>query len=196
MATNPVAASVFIAASLIWFVPEAAGAFTQRANRSRKYADVRDRASLRLLLALNTIGFTLYFMLGALFRSAAIDWQRVALFALGIALIVFGTAFRWYAIRTLGAYFTREVAVSADQPVVQAGPYRWIRHPSYSGTFVTMLGFALAMGNWASAVALLACVLAGHLYRVHVEEQALSRVIGQPYLDYMQRTRRFIPLVW
>jgi protein-S-isoprenylcysteine O-methyltransferase Ste14 len=194
--TNPAAALVFLAAFLIWNIPEVAGTFTQRAKVSRKEASIQDRASLGIMIGLVWLGLALYFLFGGLLRTAAITWHRSALFVLGVGLIVLGAAFRWYAIRTLGVYFTRDVAVSANQTVVQAGPYRFIRHPAYSGTFLTMLGLGLAMANWASLVALLTCVLAGHLYRVKVEEQALSQAIGRPYLDYMQRTRRFIPWVW
>ena len=71
-----------------------------------------------------------------------------------------------------------------------------IRHPAYSGTFLTMLGVGLAMTNWASLVALLLCVFLGHIYRVSIEEQALIRTIGQPYIEYMRRTKRFIPWVY
>ena len=59
-----------------------------------------------------------------------------------------------------------------------------------------MLGVGLAVTNWASLLALLICVLAGHLYRVRVEEKALIQAIGRPYIAYMQRTRRFIPFVF
>jgi protein-S-isoprenylcysteine O-methyltransferase Ste14 len=96
----------------------------------------------------------------------------------------------------VGRFFTREVAVSVDQPVVQRGPYRWIRHPAYSGTFLTMLGVCLALTNWASLLVLLLCVGLGHVYRVRVEERALTQVIGQPYIEYMRRTKRFIPWLW
>ena len=115
---------------------------------------------------------------------------------MGVILILLGVALRWYAIRALGRYFTRDVAVSADQLVVQDGPYRWIRHPAYSGTFVTMLGVGLALTNWVGLVTLLACVLTGYLYRVRVEEHALIQSIGQPYAEYMARTKRFIPHVF
>jgi protein-S-isoprenylcysteine O-methyltransferase Ste14 len=86
--------------------------------------------------------------------------------------------------------------VSIDQPVVQRGPYRLIRHPAYSGTFLTMLGVGLAMTNWASLVALLLCVFLGHIYRVRIEEKTLVRMIGEPYIEYMRRTKRFIPWVY
>jgi protein-S-isoprenylcysteine O-methyltransferase Ste14 len=190
------ATSIFLAACLVWNVPEVIGAFKQRAKVSRKEASVQDRGSLSLLIGLQWIGLALNFLLAWLFQMAAISWHRTALFAVGILLILLGVALRWYSIWMLGRYFTRNVAVSEGQKIVQNGPYRTIRHPAYSGTFLTMLGVGLAMTNWASLLALLTCVLVGHLYRVRVEEQALIQAIGQPYIAYMHRTRRFIPFVF
>ena len=194
--TNAAAAGIFLAACLIWNVPEMIGAIKQTAKVSRKEASVQDRGSMGILIGLLWAGIALNFLLGGLFPAAAITWHRTALFSIGVSLILLGVALRWYAIWTLGSYFTRDVAVSADQKIVQAGPYRSIRHPAYSGTFLTMLGVSLAMTNWASLVALLMCVLLGHMYRVSVEEKALIHAIGQPYVEYMQRTKRFIPWVF
>jgi protein-S-isoprenylcysteine O-methyltransferase Ste14 len=191
--TNARAAALFLAACLIWNVPELFGMFKQTAQASRKDASIQDRGSMFFLIALQWLGLALNFALAGLWRAAAIPWQRTPLFLLGVFAILLGTALRWYAIWTLGNYFTRDVAVSTDQPVVQHGVYRAIRHPSYSGTFLTMLGVGLAVTNWASLVALLTCVFLGHLYRVQVEEQALIQTIGQPYVAYMRRTKRFIP---
>jgi protein-S-isoprenylcysteine O-methyltransferase Ste14 len=194
--TNPGAAAIFLAACLVWNIPEMIGAFKQTAKVSRKGASIQDRGSMGILIGLQWVGLALNFLLGGLLPAAAIPWHRTTLFLLGVALLLLGVALRWYAIWTLGRYFTRDVAVSTDQKVVQNGPYRSIRHPAYSGTFLTMAGVGLAMTNWASLVALFICVFPGHLYRVHVEEKALIQAIGQPYVEYMHRTRRFIPLVF
>jgi protein-S-isoprenylcysteine O-methyltransferase Ste14 len=75
-------------------------------------------------------------------------------------------------------------------------PSRFIRHPAYSGTLLTILRIGLALTNWLRLIATLGCTLIGHLYRVRVEEAALCKTLGQPYADYMQRTRRFIPFVF
>jgi protein-S-isoprenylcysteine O-methyltransferase Ste14 len=194
--TNTGAAGIFFAACSVWLVPEAIGMLKQRAKRSRKEATIQDRGSMGILIGLQWVGLALNFSLAGLFPAAAIPWHRTLLFSIGVTLILLGVALRWYAIWTLGGYFTREVAVSADQHVVQNGPYRFVRHPAYSGTFLTMLGVGLAMTNWASLVALLTCVLVGYMYRVSVEEKALIQSIGQPYFEYMGRTKRFIPLVF
>jgi protein-S-isoprenylcysteine O-methyltransferase Ste14 len=171
------------------------GMVRQMARVSRKAAAVQDRGSLGILIGLQWLGIALNFALAALVPEAAMPWPQV-FFLLGVFCMLLGVALRWYAIWTLGRYFTRDVAVSADQEVVQRGPYRVVRHPAYSGTFLTMLGLGLALTNWASLVALLACVFLGHLYRVSIEERALIEAIGQPYLEYMRNTKRFIPLVF
>lgn len=194
--TNAAAASLFFTACLVWSVPEMLGMRRQMAKVSRKTASVEDRSSLAILLGLQWTGLALNFWLAWFFPGAAIRGQRAAVFLLGITCILLGVVLRWVAIRTLGRYFTRDVAVSADQAIVQTGPYRLIRHPAYSGTLLTMLGVGLALTNWASLAALLVCVFVGHSYRVAVEEKALIRVLGQPYLEYMRRTRRFIPYLF
>jgi protein-S-isoprenylcysteine O-methyltransferase Ste14 len=96
----------------------------------------------------------------------------------------------------LGRYFTRDVATREGQRVVESGPYRWIRHPSYTGILMTAAGFGLALGNALALAIVLIGVLAGLLYRVAVEERALATDLGQPYRTYMLRTRRFIPFLW
>ena len=194
--TNSIAAVIFAVACLVWLVPEMMGAFSQMAKIARQAALVQDRGSMSLLIGLQWTGLALNFALAWLFPGAAILRGRAVLFVLGLLFILLGVALRWYAIRTLGRYFTRDVAVSVDQQVVQQGPYRLIRHPAYSGTFLTMLGVGLAVTNWASLVAIMAGVFAGHFYRVGIEEKALIHSIGQPYVDYMRRTRRFIPLLF
>jgi protein-S-isoprenylcysteine O-methyltransferase Ste14 len=194
--TNATAAAVFGVACLIWMVPEWLGWRRQMSRVARKQAATADGGSMAVLVLLQWIGLALNFGLAWLWRATAITWHPAAVFVFGIILITLGVGLRWYSIRVLGEYFTRDVAVSADQQVVERGPYRYLRHPSYSGTFVTMLGVGLATGNWASVICLLACVFAGHYYRVKVEEGALLRTIGQPYVRYMERTKRFIPLVF
>jgi protein-S-isoprenylcysteine O-methyltransferase Ste14 len=194
--THAAAAGLFLVTCLIWLVPEMSGMVRQMGKVSRREDLIQDRGSLVILLGLQWTGLALNFLLAWLLPQAAILWQRTGLYYLGLIAILLGVALRWYAIRVLGSYFTRDVVVSNDQQVIQHGPYRQIRHPAYSGTFLTMLGVGLVMTNWASLIALLLCVFLGHVYRVNIEEQALIRTIGQPYVEYMRHTKRFIPWVF
>lgn len=81
------------------------------------------------------------------------------------------------------------------QSVVQSGPYRLVRHPSYTAILIMLLGVGMALANWASLVIMLAGGLIGLLYRVRVEERALVEALGRPYRDYMRHTKRFIPFI-
>ena len=134
--------------------------------------------------------------LAALWTGAAIPWLRPQVTIAGIVVIVLGTALRWWAIFTLGRYFTMDVEVRSTQSVVQSGPYRFVRHPSYTAILILLLGVGMALANWASLVVMLAGGLIGLLYRVRVEERALVEALGQPYRDYMRPTKRFIPFIF
>ncbi len=188
--------SIYWIACLIWLVPEWNGAALQSAEHKREAANVQDRGSMYALIGLLWVGLFLNFALPNFTPWATITWHRTAVFFIGIACILLGVALRWYAIWSLGRYFTRDVAVSSDQQVVQSGPYHFIRHPAYSGTLLAMVGFGLGMTNWVSLAVIVIFNLIGHLYRVRVEERALSQTIGRPYVEYMKHTKRFVPFVF
>jgi protein-S-isoprenylcysteine O-methyltransferase Ste14 len=71
-------------------------------------------------------------------------WLLVA----GLVLMGAGIAFRQWAVAVLGRFFTVDVRVHPGQTVVEQGPYRWLRHPSYTGLIATFLGLGLALDNW------------------------------------------------
>lgn len=175
------------------YAPEWIGTFFQNPEKG---AVRRDRGSYALIMVSMFIGIFLAFMTAFGVPVATIAWQQPLLFWTGIVLMLAGAAFRWYAIKVLGKFFTRSVATRAGQFVVDTGPYRLIRHPSYTGAMVTILGLGLAMTNWLSLVLVVLGTLIGYEYRVRVEERALCEGIGNAYREYMRRTRRFIPWIW
>jgi protein-S-isoprenylcysteine O-methyltransferase len=105
-----------------------------------------------------------------------------------------GMALRWYSVQVLGASFTVDVATRPGQQVVQSGPYRWVRHPSYTGGLLTVVGVLVCCCNVASLAALVV-VIAGYMHRISIEERAMTRELGSAYSDYMRRTKRLIPFV-
>lgn len=117
-------------------------------------------------------------------------------FSAGILLMVAGVVFRWYSIRMLGKYFTLRLTIQPGQTVVEDGPYRLIRHPSYSGALITMLGLGLVLNNWMRVIVMLIAGFVGYSYRVKVEEDILVTALGEPYRDYIKRTKRFIPYIY
>jgi protein-S-isoprenylcysteine O-methyltransferase Ste14 len=121
-------------------------------------------------------------------------WQ-LPLFVVGLLLIVLGSLLRRYCWRTLGEYFTGDVKARADQPVITSGPYRWVRHPSYTAGMIMFIGIGLALGNWFSFALLTVATIATYSYRVAVEERVLLETIGEPYGSYMKQRKRFIPYI-
>ncbi len=115
---------------------------------------------------------------------------------LGCVLFFPGMALRWYAIIHLGRFFTTNVAIANDHYLVDSGPYRFVRHPSYTGSMLAVLGFLLTMANWASLLIIFVPILAVTLWRIHIEEAALLAALGEPYRAYMQRTKRLIPGIY
>ena len=107
-----------------------------------------------------------------------------------------GLALRWYAILYLGRFFTVNVAISRDHRLIDTGPYRLIRHPSYTGALMAFLGLGVCIGNWASLAAMLIPTLLVFSWRIRVEEQALMAALGEPYRIYMQRTKRLVPAIY
>jgi len=116
--------------------------------------------------------------------------------AVGLVVIWLGLAVRVWAIVVLGRSFRTTVEVDAGQAVVSHGPYRWVRHPSYSGLLLIAAGFGLAFGNWPGLAICILLPLVATLRRIQVEESELTRVLGDPYLAYRDCTKHLIPGVW
>jgi protein-S-isoprenylcysteine O-methyltransferase Ste14 len=172
----------------VWQVAE----FVINAKRSAS-SDSRDRGSLGLLFIAIWIAFLFDFACAFQLPSAAIGAAARLAFVLGLCCVVTGAALRWYAVATLKRYFTVNVAVQASQPVITAGPYRYIRHPAYSGQLLTLIGFGLAVGNWAGLLAMVILPSCAFGYRIVIEEAALRSTLGEPYARYMRHTWRLIP---
>jgi protein-S-isoprenylcysteine O-methyltransferase Ste14 len=117
------------------------------------------------------------------------DWA----FYLGIFLMFLGVLIRQWAIAVLGQFFSLTVRVAEDHRVVEKGPYRLVRHPSYTGVLITFIGLGLAVQSWGALLVLLGVFSAAFGYRMRVEEKTLLSELGDNYASYMKRTKRIIP---
>ena len=117
-------------------------------------------------------------------------------FSIGVLIGWFGLLLRWWAFVTLGRYFTVILKTSDDQPVIESGPYRLLRHPSYTGLLLALLGCGLIFQNWLSAAGSVSIVLAALVYRIRIEERALNLALGDRYSDFSAGRARLVPFVW
>jgi protein-S-isoprenylcysteine O-methyltransferase Ste14 len=129
------------------------------------------------------------------FPAAAIR-PGVAAFAAGMVILLAGLVLRGWSFKALGQYFTHTVMVSSDQPVIATGPYRVLRHPSYTGIILIGLGVGLAAANWAALAGVTLLILTPLLWRIRIEENALSTTLGDRYRAYAAQHKRLVPLVW
>ena len=157
----------------------------------RKGRAERDRGT-RVLIA---VAFGVAFTLAALEHAGAPAPKGAEPLA-GVAVLWLGLATRAWAVVALGASFRTTVEVDAGQAVVTAGPYRWVRHPSYTGLLLIAAGVGLALGGRLSLAACLVLPPLAIVHRIRIEEAELERVLGAPYRDYEARTKRLIPGVW
>jgi protein-S-isoprenylcysteine O-methyltransferase Ste14 len=177
--------------AFVWaFAPEFR--IVRRAQRATSAADAK---------SLHVIVFGMWFATFAAFGLASVPAlqfraHRVAIYFLGVAVLVSGSLLRRHCWRMLGQSFTGEVRASSDQAVVTRGAYAILRHPSYTAGILLNTGMGIALGSWLSAVLLAVVSFAVYAYRIRVEERALLAAIGEPYRAFMATRKRVIPFVY
>ena len=175
-----------------WTASEIALAISTHTRRSE--GAVHDRGSLFVLWAV--IAGSITASNWALHLLPSADFVAPWVPVIAVALLAAGLVIRWSAILSLGRFFSVNVAIQTSQIVYRKGLYRLVRHPSYLGIMVIFLGIGLHLGNWAAVGIMLLLPAAALLYRIHVEEKALTTAFGIEYQAYCAVTKRLIPGVF
>ncbi|MFL5884788.1 MAG: methyltransferase family protein [Thermoleophilaceae bacterium] len=129
-------------------------------------------------------------------EDAKIAADRTVPLLIGLVMVAFGVGLRAWAVVTLGRWFTYSVQVEEGQTVVETGPYRRLRHPSYTGMVIGIAGIGVALDNWLALAIAVVVPVAGVAIRIRVEETLLFRELGDAYRSYAARTWRLVPGVW
>ena len=183
---------VFVSTVGLWVFSElVGGGIIPRLQRKGNVVTVKDNGSNLVLRVSLYVSIIIAFSL-ALNTTAMLPH---GFFYPGIVLMVIGIIVRQWAIFTLGRFFTLTVGIQKNQKVVDSGPYRSIRHPSYLGLFITLLGIGVALQSWAGILAIVVISGLGIGYRIHIEEKVMVSELGDDYVQYMKRTKRLIPFV-
>jgi protein-S-isoprenylcysteine O-methyltransferase len=164
-------------------------------KRARTNGPSRDAQSWRLMWIIITLSMFLGIYVARKCPAATLPARQMFLVA-GVIVFIFGLVFRAYAIWRLGRFFTVNVAIAADHQLIDSGPYRFIRHPSYTGSLIAFFGIALTLGNWLSLLVIMLPVFAVFVYRMNVEERALISGLGDSYRSYISRTKRLLPFIY
>lgn len=183
---------IFYLTYFSWLLGELVGAtIIPRILYGARRGTRRDRGSFLINVITLIIAITLDFVLSI--RGIALI-PPIAYYV-GIILIFGGLILRQWAIAVLGRFFTLTVKIQDGHTIVAQGPYRYIRHPSYSGLLITLIGMGLALQTWAGVALNILVFAAVFGYRIYVEEKALNSALGGRYAEYSKRTKRLIPYV-
>ncbi|MBI4509980.1 MAG: isoprenylcysteine carboxylmethyltransferase family protein [Deltaproteobacteria bacterium] len=177
-------AGFFIGLYVLWLAVEARIA----AGEGKREETADDRGTLELYaLARVLTGASALFLSAPSLPSLAYGLACTALFVGGIA-------FRLHAIRALGKFYSHRVRKTEGHRIIDTGPYRFLRHPAYTGMLIAHLGFVLFFFHWASMLLLLGLFLPAVLLRIRVEERMLFLIDG--YAEYSYGRKRLIPGIW
>jgi protein-S-isoprenylcysteine O-methyltransferase Ste14 len=190
--TNHLAALLMLTTIGAWGMMELSQRAASRREGATRIGGVGDRLALLACLMATAAWVNLA---PRVVPAAAIRPGAVA-FAAGLTVLLAGLVLRGWSFKALGQYFTHVVMVRDDQPVIATGPYRVLRHPSYAGVILAILGVGLASANWAGLVGVTLLIAIPLLWRIHIEESALMTTLGDRYRAYAAQHKRLVPLVW
>ena len=185
--------SVSLLLGVVYLISELLLTVTHR-SRSRT-GTKQDRSTLRVVWLVIVMSVVAGIYVAKHWPAATLPHHRSFVFA-GVVLFIAGLLLRWWAIITLGRFFTVDVTIEKDHELVERGPFRIVRHPSYTGVLLAFVGLALTLGNWAALLVILLPIGAAFIHRMNVEENALAGALGSQYTDYMRRTKRLVPFVY
>jgi protein-S-isoprenylcysteine O-methyltransferase Ste14 len=154
-----------------------------------------DKFSIRILWITILSCITLGVLIGRQ-RIGYVEFGSRILPTVGLVLIIFGLLVRWIAILSLKHQFTVDVSIRKGHRIIKEGIYRFVRHPSYSGSLLSFLGLGFCFSNYLSFLIIFVPICSAFVYRIHIEEEVLIRAFGSEYLDYCTSTKRLIPGIY
>ena len=169
-----------------------------RAKARRAAPSVPRRAEGRRLIVLRAAFAVPLFLTLLLYMASPrwVGWARVplpgAVRSTALVLAAMTIPFTWWVFRSLGASVSETVLTRPGQRLVTRGPYRWIRHPLYSGAVTLLAALSLVAANWLMAL-LTAAVALALPSLARREEANLVAHFGDDYVEYMSRTGPFVP---
>lgn len=143
------------------------------------------------------VAFTVAIVVSPLLNILGIGYMySLPLFWVGVVLAIVGISIRFWAMKSLGEFYTRTLVITKSHTVVDFGPYAWVRHPGYFGSTLFWLGITLSAYNLVATFVVMLLILGAYVYRIRAEENMLKEAFGKAYTLYMKKTKCLIPFVY
>jgi protein-S-isoprenylcysteine O-methyltransferase Ste14 len=178
---------VFMFLLSLWILSEFINSLWSKKNSQTTN---KDKGSYKIVVAASYVALFIVFLL----RTFNIGVFSGSFQYVGFILIVVGILLREWAIYLLGHCFTTRVQVHEETKLVTQGPYKYIRHPAYTGILLTFAGIPLAVGTWLGIIIAFIVKWIAIEYRISVEEEALKEAFGSEYEEYKKSTWKLFPI--
>jgi protein-S-isoprenylcysteine O-methyltransferase Ste14 len=176
----------------LWILSEVVGGgIIPYLRRQGSKIERRDRGSRLLIVGCIFLSIAIAFT----FAASGIALLPGFLSYAGTTLMLAGIVLRQWSMAVLGRFFTLAIGIQKGQKVVNSGPYRLVRHPSYTGALLIMTGIGLALRSWGAVLVILFIAGVAYNYRIQMEEKVLISELGDEYVQYMKRTKKLMPYI-
>jgi len=153
-----------------------------------------DKGTMWLIILISTTGQLVSVVDWAYFQSY--DGSLSIWVWIGISLAIIGLTLRIWAIQKLQSAFSATVQIKSDQQLITSGPYKWLRHPSYTGAWLVMIGVAIVFNSMGGLLFMGPGMFIVYGKRISTEEKTLKGAFGQEYIVYEKRTKKLIPFIY
>lgn len=179
---------LIIAAASLWLSQPA---FSSQDTKAHESSDKKSILVILLASSLSVVFSEVEWAYTANNQNSSLYFTLI-----GLAMLITGIGIRVWAIYTLGNNFTATVTLTENHQFISSGPYRMVRHPSYLGAFLAIVGCPVFLnGSWSILLAFIFMTIA-YVIRITVEEKMLSSHFGISYERYKKDTKMFIPFIW
>ncbi|MBV4418877.1 isoprenylcysteine carboxylmethyltransferase family protein [Clostridium tyrobutyricum] len=152
----------------------------------------RDKGSYLVLV----LGFIAVIYLNPFCRRMFHILLPTPCFVVGLFLIIVGVILRAVSVWSLRKFFTLSVQMNSEQKIVQNGIYKYIRHPAYSGSILSLVGISLCFRSLTGLAGTIIIIFIIYGYRIKIEEKMLENKFGMLYREYKKKTYKIIPFIF
>jgi len=160
-----------------------------------KFTGYYKKSSFRFLIKYFIITIVLLFYFSGIMDFASISFNIYLRLLLGLLLIFGGYSLFFVAHKHLGQNWSTllDKKISKKDRLIKTGPYKYVRHPSYSASILALIGFGILTANWIIFSICFLVLLIFYIYKVPREEKFLTEKFGKEYIDYRKKTPGFFP---